>query len=125
MSREDYIESSLSWQVWQIQKYRDDNLSRTAAAFQYDRAFYPEGATRQLAAVYGTGRRHDQVATISVPTLVIHGTDDTLITPSGGERTAELVPNSTLVMVDDMGHDMPKPLWGYLVELISGFVAKH
>jgi len=28
-------------------------------------------------------------------------------------------------LVDDMGHDMPKPLWGYLVELISGFVAKH
>jgi pimeloyl-ACP methyl ester carboxylesterase len=124
MSREDYIESSLNWQVWQSQKYRDDNLSRTAAALAYDRAFYPEGATRQLAAVYGTGRRHDQVATISVPTLVIHGTDDTLITPSGGERTAELVPNSTLVMVDDMGHDLPQPLWPLLTNAIVDHLSR-
>jgi pimeloyl-ACP methyl ester carboxylesterase len=55
----------------------------------------------------------------------VHGKDDTLISPSGGERTAELIPGAEFVLVDDMGHDMPKPLWGYLVELISGFVAKH
>ena len=124
MSREDYIESSLNWQVWQSKKYRDDNLSRKAAAFQYDRAFYPEGATRQLAAVYGTGRRHDQVATIAVPTLVIHGTDDTLITPGGGERTAELIPNSTLVMVEDMGHDLPQPLWPLLTNAIVDHLSR-
>jgi pimeloyl-ACP methyl ester carboxylesterase len=123
MSREDYIESSLKWQVWQSKKYRNDELSRFAAALAYDRAFYPEGATRQLAAVYGTGRRHDQVATISVPTLVIHGTDDTLITTSGGERTAQLIPNSTLLMVDDMGHDLPQPLWPLLVDAISKHTA--
>ena len=74
--------------------------------------------------MYGTGRRHDQVATISVPTLVIHGTDDTLITPSGGERTAQLVPNSTLLMVDDMGHDLPQPLWPLLVDAISNHTAR-
>jgi pimeloyl-ACP methyl ester carboxylesterase len=56
---------------------------------------------------------------------VINGKDDTLFLPSGGERTAELIPNAKLVLVDDMGHDMPKPLWGYLVELISDFALKN
>ena len=49
---------------------------------------------------------------------MIHGVDDTLITPYGGERTAELVPGARLLMVEDMGHDRPKPLWPLLREAI-------
>jgi hypothetical protein len=50
--------------------------------------------------------------------FVIHGLDDTLIHPSGGRRTAELVPGSSLLEVADMGHDMPEPLWPLLVGAI-------
>jgi pimeloyl-ACP methyl ester carboxylesterase len=60
---------------------------------------------------------------LQVPTLVIHGTEDQLITPSGGERTAELIPNSTLLMVDDMGHDMPQPLWPFYLDAITKHTA--
>ena len=51
---------------------------------------------------------------LDVPTLVIHGRDDTLIQPSGGERTAELIPGSKLLMLHDMGHDLPEPLWPFV-----------
>ena len=78
-----------------------------------------------MAAIYGSGRRADQVRTIRVPTLVIHGTDDTLITPSGGERTAELIPGARLLMIEDMGHDLPQPLWGTFVDAVAEFVAAH
>ena len=87
--------------------------------------YYPQGSTRQLAAVYASGRRTEKLRAIKTPTLVIHGKDDTLISPSGGERTAELIPGAKYVLVEDMGHDMPKPLWGYLVELITDFVAEN
>jgi pimeloyl-ACP methyl ester carboxylesterase len=123
-SREDYIASSTQWQVWQSKKYRSDVLSYAAAAASYDRAFYPEGAPRQLAAIYGSGRRHEQVATISCPTLVIHGTDDQLIVQSGGERTAELIPGSKLLLIDDMGHDLPQPLWPVLIGAILDHVGQ-
>jgi pimeloyl-ACP methyl ester carboxylesterase len=123
-SREDYIASSTQWQVWQSKKYRSDELSYAAAAASYDRAFYPEGAPRQLAAVYGSGRRHEQVATISCPTLVIHGTDDQLIVQSGSERTAELISGSKLLLIDDMGHDLPQPLWPVLLGAILDHVAQ-
>jgi pimeloyl-ACP methyl ester carboxylesterase len=49
---------------------------------------------------------------------VIHGLDDTLIAPSGGERTAELIPGARLMLVEDMGHDRPEPLWPLLVDAI-------
>jgi pimeloyl-ACP methyl ester carboxylesterase len=49
---------------------------------------------------------------------VIHGLDDTLVAPSGGERTAELVPDAALMLVPDMGHDRPEPLWPRRCEAI-------
>ena len=54
-----------------------------------------------------------------MPTLVIHGLDDTLIDPSGGRRTAELVPGARLLLVEDMGHDRPPALWPHLVDAIT------
>jgi len=123
--RSGYIEHSIVYQVYHSKKYRSDEFSKTSAARDFDRMYYPQGSDRQLAAVYASGRRTEQLRAIKTPTLVIHGKDDTLISPSGGERTAELIPNAKLVLVDDMGHDMPKPLWGYLVELISDFALRN
>jgi pimeloyl-ACP methyl ester carboxylesterase len=57
----------------------------------------------------------EQLSRLKIPTLVVHGSDDTLITPSGGQRTAEVIPGARLVMVDDMGHDLPRPLWPMFV----------
>jgi pimeloyl-ACP methyl ester carboxylesterase len=91
------------------------------AARSFDRSFYPEGAIRQLAAIYASGDRSEQLQDVAVPMLVIHGLDDTLISPSGGRRTAELVPGAHLLELADMGHDLPGPLW----PLITGAIVAH
>jgi pimeloyl-ACP methyl ester carboxylesterase len=117
-----YIEASLRTQVWASRRYWDPDAVKANAAAHFDRCFYPEGATRQLAAIYASGDRSDGLAALAVPMLVIHGRDDTLITPEGGERTAVLVPGSRLLLVSDMGHDMPEPLWPVLAEAIGGHV---
>ena len=114
--RDAYIESSSRWMTWASKKYRDPAKAREQAARGYDRSFYPEGASRQLAAIYASGRRTEGLSALDVPTLVIHGRDDTLITPSGGLRTAELIPGSVLLFLSDMGHDMPEPLWPVIVD---------
>ncbi|NBO68185.1 MAG: alpha/beta hydrolase, partial [Actinobacteria bacterium] len=123
--REGYIAHSPIYQAFHSKKYRSDENSKRAAARDFDRSYYPQGAPRQLAAIYSTGRRTEQLRAVKTPTLVIHGKDDTLITPSGGERTAELIANAKLVLVDDMGHDLPQPLWGKFVELVSDFVSTN
>ena len=125
LDREGYIAHAPIYQAFHSKKYRSDENSKRAAARDFDRSFYPQGAPRQLAAIYATGRRTEQLRAIKTPTLVIHGKDDTLITPSGGERTAELIPNAKFVLVEDMGHDLPQPLWGKFVELVSEFVLKN
>jgi len=123
--REGYIAHSPIYQAFHSMKYRSDENSKRAAARDYDRGYYPEGAPRQLAAIYASGRRTEQLRAVKTPTLVVHGKDDTLITPSGGERTAELIPNAKFELVDDMGHDLPEPLWGKLVDLVVGFISKN
>jgi pimeloyl-ACP methyl ester carboxylesterase len=109
--RDAYIDSSANWLVWHSKKYRNAEQTRLDAAESFDRSFYPEGSPRQLAAIYASGRRTVGLSQLPIPTLVIHGCDDTLITPSGGTRTAELVPGAHLLMLSDMGHDLPEPLW--------------
>jgi pimeloyl-ACP methyl ester carboxylesterase len=120
--REAFIESMLNTRVWASQKYFDPELAKELGAAAYDRSFYPEGATRQLAAIYASGDRSAGLAELDVPTLVIHGRDDTLISPGGGERTAALVPGARLLFVSDMGHDLPVPLWPVFAEAIGGHV---
>ena len=120
--RDDYIAASLMSQIWASKKHCDLDWLQEVAAAQFDRCFYPEGATRQLAAIYASGDRSDGLAALGVPMLVIHGRDDTLITPEGGARTAELVPGSRHLLLADMGHDHPAPLWPVLAEAIGGHV---
>ncbi len=117
-TREEYIESASRWMVWQSKKYGDLERLRELAGREFDRSFYPEGGPRQVAAIYGSGRRTAALKNLDVPTLVIHGRDDTLITPSGGFLTAELIPGAHLLYLADMGHDLPEPLWPMLVNSI-------
>ena len=114
-----YIASSVDAEVIMSKKYRDHDEIRARAAASYDRSFCPEGTARQMAAIIASGPRADGLRALDVPTVVIHGLDDALINPTGGRRTAELIPGAALVEVADMGHDLPEPLWPQIVEAIT------
>jgi pimeloyl-ACP methyl ester carboxylesterase len=117
-----YIEASADVAVFCSKRYTDLDRIRQFAAVSFDRAFYPEGVARQLAAVWASGDRSPQLRELRVPTLVLHGRDDTLITLSGAERTAELIPGADLLVLADMGHDLPEPLWPKIVRAISSHI---
>jgi len=91
---------------------------RAKAAASYDRAFHPAGGARQTAAIISSHDRTEGLRTVSVPTLVIHGEADPLVDQSGGKATAAAVPDSELVIIPGMGHDLPRPLWPTFVESI-------
>jgi len=122
--RAGFIEHSLVYQAFQSKKYRNDALSRANAARDFDRSFYPQGSPRQMAAIYASGRRTEALAALKTRTLVVHGNDDTLIPPSAGQRTADIIPGAEIVFVDDMGHDIPEPLWPKIVDTITRFTLK-
>lgn len=122
--REAYIASSARWAVWSSKKHFDPAEARNRAARNFDRSFYPEGTSRQLAAIYGSGRRAEALGRLRTPTLVVHGRDDQLIAPSGGIRTAELIDGADLLLVADMGHDFPEVLLPTITSAITANVRR-
>ncbi len=117
--RDLYINQSVdTGKIFSSPRYYDEVQARARATASFDRSFYPEGASRQLGAIVASGDRSAALASLSVPTLVIHGRADALITKSGGERTAELIAGANLVMLNDMGHDLPEPLWPFIVDVL-------
>jgi pimeloyl-ACP methyl ester carboxylesterase len=85
----------------------DEAGVRARAAVHYDRGNHPEGTARQLAAILASPDRTEGLRGVSVPTLVVHGAADPLITLPGGEATAAAVPGAELWVVEGMGHDLP------------------
>ncbi|MCM2390755.1 alpha/beta fold hydrolase [Streptomyces albipurpureus] len=116
--REGYVTAVEKELVWASKRYGDIAALRELAAASYDRSYYPAGIGRQLGAMILSGSRADALRELRVPTLVIHGLDDTLIAPSGGKRTAELVPGAELLLIPDMGHDRPRELWPELIDAV-------
>jgi len=84
-----------------------------------DRGFYPESMQRHLMAIFKVGDRSAEVATISAPTLVIHGADDGLVPPEHGEHTASLIKGSAFSIVSGMAHDMPEEVIPLLVQQMT------
>jgi pimeloyl-ACP methyl ester carboxylesterase len=65
-----------------------------------------------------------RLADISVPTLVMHGTDDPLFPYAHGEALAAEISDARLVPLPGMGHEMPPPdLWDLVVPAIIGHTA--
>lgn len=111
--------------IWGSPGLYDEQRVRQVAGEAWDRGYDPRGTARQMAAVLASGSRSAALARVDVPTLVIHGTADTLVQPSGGERTAEVVPGARLLVVEGMGHDLAPPLWPRLIDAVTEHAARH
>ncbi len=93
---------------------------RRLAEASYDRGYYPQGAKNQFAAILTALDRTEALGDLEMPTLVIHGAEDSLIDVSGGQATHAAIPGSAYTEFPDMGHDLPEALWP---ELIDGIAA--
>ena len=95
---------------------RDSDEIRAMAEASFERNHDPEGPGRQLAAIIASGDRTAELRAIDVPTLVIHGTADPLVSPSGARATARAIPGAQLMMIDGMGHDLPRVIWPQIID---------
>jgi pimeloyl-ACP methyl ester carboxylesterase len=114
--RDGYIDHA----AWVFSKIGSPSLPRDdlreMAGKSFDRGLNPAGSLRQLAAIVASGDRTPLLRTITAPTVVIHGTKDKLVPPSGGRATAKAIPGARLVMIDGMGHDLPRGAWPQMLD---------
>ena len=79
----------------------------------------PRARYQQFCAIVASGSRLKKLHKIQAPTLVIHGTADPLVNPKHAEIYAPLIPNSKLLMIEGMGHELPK---GALEEVLPAII---
>jgi pimeloyl-ACP methyl ester carboxylesterase len=84
----------------------------------------PYGRIRQLIAINASPDRTARLRELRMPTLVIHGLLDRLVSPSGGMATAKAVPGSRLLMFPDMAHDLPRNRIGEIADAIAQNAAR-
>jgi pimeloyl-ACP methyl ester carboxylesterase len=103
----------------------DERWTRKILGKSYDRCFYPEGTARQLVAILTHGNRAPALSSVKVPTLVIHGTNDPLVSVEGGKDTASAIPGAQLILIEGMGHDLPRGgAWPQIIEAITRHTQK-
>ena len=102
----------------------DEVRGREITGKAFDRCFYPPGFGRQLLAIIANGNRKPKLASITVPTLIIHGNDDQLVPVEGGKDTHEAIPGSELIIIDGMGHSLPPETWNQVSDAIAKIAAK-
>jgi len=123
--RERYIKESVKrWKIlWGSYPY-DEELRKELAEQAYDRSFYPDGQTRQLVAILANGDRREKLKNIKVPTLVIHGKEDPLVSMEGGIDTSKNIPGADLLLIDKMGHSLPPEVWTQVSDAIAENASK-
>ena len=80
------------------------------------RGFHPAGTVRQMVAIAADSRRAAELASLRLPTLVVHGKADPLVPFACGEDTARRIHGARLVGIEGMGHDLPKGVVERLLE---------
>ncbi|MFW9878508.1 MAG: alpha/beta fold hydrolase [Candidatus Thorarchaeota archaeon] len=102
----------------------DEERSRRFVTASYDRSSYRAGYSRQIAAILMAGNRKPALASIKVPTLVVHGNMDPLMPPEGGKDTAKAIPGAELLIIEGMGHSLPPEIWPQLLKAITENASK-
>ncbi len=124
--RDAYIEHTMNvWRkIWSPGFPFEGKRARMFIEESYDRSYYPQGAIRQNIAILANGDRRALLSSVKAPTLVIHGANDPLIPVEAGRDTARAIPGASLLIIDGMGHDMPKGAWPEIVDAISRHAMK-
>ncbi len=124
-NREEAIANHLAGlRIWGSPGKVDETAQARFAGEAFDRAFDPAGVARHIMAITASASRVAALRTVRVPTLVMHGSADKLVDPSGGRRTAELIPDARFVLLEGMGHDYPRAYWDEWVDLVTDHARK-
>jgi len=118
--REAYVAASAKiWQLIGSPGYpQDDADVRSRAEETFDRGVSASGVMRQMMAILTQPNRSRTLASLRMPTAVVHGSADKMVHVSGGRATARAIPGAELLVIDGMGHDLPRQLYATFTDLI-------
>lgn len=103
----------------------DEDLIRQTARRAFERGVCDAGTARQLAAIFASASRQERLHSLTMPALVIHGSDDCLIPLECGLATKEAIPQAKLLVVDGMGHVLAPGVQARIIDAIAAHAASN
>ena len=101
-------------------KHNYDRIAnRTLYELRNRKGFNPNGTKRHSAAIEISGSRYEDLKKLKVPTIAIHGTTDPLVWPDHAKKYAPMIPNSKMLWIDGMGHDIPEK---FAPDIVGGLI---
>ncbi len=118
--REGYVEGSTAlWHLIGSPDYPKPEADvRAQAEATWDRGWSAGGIKRQMLAILSQPNREPGLRGVRAPTAVVHGLADRMVHVSGGRATAQAIPGAELLLVEGMGHDVPRQLYGTIVDVV-------
>ncbi|MCP3803496.1 alpha/beta fold hydrolase [Allokutzneria sp. A3M-2-11 16] len=96
----------------------DEDAVRRLVENDLQRAPSNNGTTNHSLAAAGSRDRRELLRGLTLPVLVLHGTEDPIVPFEHAEEMARLVPGARLVPLTGVGHEMPRARQGQIVEEI-------
>ena len=90
----------------------------------YRSGLNPDASGRHLLATLLDGDRTDRLAALDVPTLVIHGQVDPMLRVEAGAATARAIPGAELLVLPDVGHELPRAVHRQVADAIAAHVGR-
>lgn len=115
-SREGAMDDAVAaWRFLGTPSALDEAKIRELAGIAWDRNHDPAGRLRQLGAILAQPDRTARLRQLQIPTLVVHGLEDPLVSVTGGLALAKAIPGATFIGHHGAGHDLPRSMWRELV----------
>lgn len=116
--------------IWQL--FRNETLAmedvrsiseRVHFNIKERRGYNTSAFSRQLYAILSSPERHSGLRGLRMPALFIHGKRDPLIPYLHGVKCSKSASGSALLLIDEMGHDIPCSYSGTVAARIAGFIS--
>lgn len=89
----------------------DEIALRALYEYRHQGGIHAGASQQHENAIIASGSRLEELGSIGIPTLVIHGKMDPLIKPEHSEKYAPLIPDSELLLIDGMAHLIASPFY--------------
>ncbi|MGR3854584.1 alpha/beta fold hydrolase [Chryseobacterium indologenes] len=96
----------------------DSNQEKALLEEEFIRSRTKNGIIRQLLAMGSFQYNPEVLKKITAPALIIHGTDDLIFHPDCGKDIADSIPNPEWLLIEGMGHSIPRELYGFIIARI-------
>jgi pimeloyl-ACP methyl ester carboxylesterase len=90
-----------------------------AGKLAYERGLYPQGSVRHTLAHLAVKDLRPQLAKLEVPTLVVQGEADPMMSWRAGKIVADAIPGAKFLLLPGVGHELPRTVWPMVLDEIA------